>query len=153
MFKIRKILIGIIVSLSFFFIIRGETFAENCYFVFSCPDPQTAPYCSNIWSCTLLKGLDVVKSMLPGFSNKPISVLAQDIVQYLLGFISIIAVIYIIYAGFQVMIGWGDEEKTKKAKNIITYVVVGIIIMWLAYGIVKWTINLVTGPIWWTTYI
>lgn len=61
-----------------------------------------------------------------------------------MSFISIIGVLYIIYAGFQVMIGAGDEEKMKKAKNIILYVVIGIIIMWLAYSIVKWAIDLVS---------
>lgn len=59
------------------------------------------------------------------------------IIQYLLSFISLIAVIYVLYAGFQIMIGGGDEEKTKKAKNIIIYIVVGISIMWLAYAIVS----------------
>ena len=58
-------------------------------------------------------------------------------------FISIIAVIYIIYAGFQLMIGAGDEEKMKKTRQIILYVVLGILIMWLAYPIVKWTIGIV----------
>jgi hypothetical protein len=63
-----------------------------------------------------------------------------------MGFLSIIAVIYIIYAGFQLMVGAGDEEKMKKTRSIITYVILGILIMWLAYPIVKWTINLVTRP-------
>lgn len=53
-------------------------------------------------------------------------------------FISIIAVLYIIYAGFQILIGAGDEEKMKKAKNIVLYVTLGIILMWLSYSIVKW---------------
>jgi type IV secretory pathway VirB2 component (pilin) len=74
----------------------------------------------------------------------PISEFAQVVIRYLMSFISIIAVIYIIYAGFSVMIGGGDEEKVKKAKNIILYVVVGILIMWLAYGIVKFTLNIVS---------
>lgn len=39
------------------------------------------------------------------------------------------------------MTGAGDEEKSKKAKNIILYVIVGIVIMWLAYAIVNWTIT------------
>lgn len=60
-----------------------------------------------------------------------------------MSFISIIAVIYIIYAGFQLMIGAGDEEKMKKTRQIILYVVLGILIMWLAYPIVRWTIDLV----------
>ena len=40
------------------------------------------------------------------------------------------------------MIGAGDEEKMKKTRQIIVYVIVGILIMWLAYPIVKWTTNL-----------
>lgn len=60
-----------------------------------------------------------------------------------MGFISIIAVIYIIYAGFQLMIGAGDEEKMKKTRQIILYVILGIMIMWLAYPIVKWTTELI----------
>lgn len=31
----------------------------------------------------------------------------------------------------------------KKTKNIILYVIVGIITIWLAFSIVKWVINLV----------
>lgn len=77
-------------------------------------------------------------------TDKPISQFIQDVVKYLLSFISIIGVIYIIYAGFQLMIGAGDEEKMKKAKQIILYVVIGIVVMWLAYGIVNWTIKLIT---------
>jgi type IV secretory pathway VirB2 component (pilin) len=60
-----------------------------------------------------------------------------------MGFISIVAVIYIIYAGFQLMIGAGDEEKMKKTRQIILYVILGIMIMWLAYPIVKWTTELI----------
>jgi PKD repeat protein len=93
----------------------------------------------------LQSGVDVTGKLTNWLiTQKPISEYAQDIIKYLMSFISIIAVIYIIYAGFSVMIGGGDEEKVKKAKNIILYVVVGIIIMWLAYGIVKLTLNIVT---------
>ena len=56
--------------------------------------------------------------------------------RYLLGFVTIIGVIYVIYAGFQLMTGGGDEEKVKKARQIIIYVLVGIVLMWLAYAIV-----------------
>jgi PKD repeat protein len=40
------------------------------------------------------------------------------------------------------MIGAGDEEKMKKTRQIIVYVILGITIMWLAYPIVKWTTDL-----------
>ncbi len=84
----------------------------------------------------------IIGRVMKGLTNKPLSEYAQDVVLYFLSFISIIAVIYIIYAGFQILIGGGDEEKMKKAKNIILYVIVGIIVMWLAYAIVEWIMKL-----------
>ncbi len=78
----------------------------------------------------------------------PISEFIQKIVIYLLGFISIIAVIYIIYAGFQIMIGGWDEEKVKKSKNIILYVFLGMALMWFAYSIVNWAITLLDKTKW-----
>lgn len=59
-----------------------------------------------------------------------------------MSFVSLIAVIYIIWAGFQLMIGAGDEEKMKKARQIIVYVIIGVIIMWLARPIVRWTVDM-----------
>jgi type IV secretory pathway VirB2 component (pilin) len=56
--------------------------------------------------------------------------------------VTIVGVIYIIYAGFQLMTGGGDEEKLKKTKNIIVYVIIGIIVMWLAYPLMKFIIRL-----------
>lgn len=68
-----------------------------------------------------------------------------------LSFVSLVAVIYVIYAGFQIMTGAGDEEKNKKGKNIILYVIIGIVVMWLAYAMVNWVVKTVatngTGPI------
>ena len=73
-------------------------------------------------------------------SKKTFSQFAQDIVVYLLSFVTIIAVIYIIYAGFQVLIGAGDEEKLKKAKNIILYILVGFIILLTSHAMFRFFI-------------
>ncbi len=45
------------------------------------------------------------------------------------GFLAILCVILIIYAGWLVLISWGDEEKLKKAKNIILYIVIGLLLL------------------------
>ena len=112
------------------------SFASNC---------QTSIYVCGNGECGVKEGVSSVGKWMDGLlTDKPISQFIQDVVKYLLSFISIIGVIYIIYAGFQLMIGAGDEEKMKKAKQIILYVVIGIVVMWLAYGIVNWTIKLIT---------
>jgi type IV secretory pathway VirB2 component (pilin) len=103
------------------------------------------PYCSGS-GCWLWEGfLATVRATGDHFSQKPISELAQDIVNFFLSFLSIVAVIYIMYAGFQLMTGAGDEEKMKKTKKIIYYVIFGIIIIWLSNSIVRWILNLVNG--------
>jgi PKD repeat protein len=135
------------------FILLLPTASAGCdgWFWFSTNCEVKPPYCAN-GECTLEKWVESAKTALGNsITSKPISEYAQDIVKYLMQFISIIAVIYIIYGWFQVMIGWGDEEKVKKAKNIIIYVIAGILIMWLAYGIVKWTLWVI-NPSWNTAW-
>ncbi len=58
-----------------------------------------------------------------------------------LSFVTLVAVIYVIYAGFQVLVGGSDDKAIGKAKSTIINVVLGIIIMWLAYAIVTWLIT------------
>jgi len=69
-------------------------------------------------------------------TERTLSEYVQDVVVYILTFISIVAVLYIIYAGFMILISNGDEEKVKKSKQTIIYVALGIIIIWLAWSIV-----------------
>lgn len=103
---------------------------------FSTPTVSQIQYCQGI-DCSLTGGLTATKIALgTTFSQKPISVFVTDVVRYFLSFISLIGVIYILYAGFQLITWAWDEEKSKKARQIIIYVIVGIVIMWLAYWIV-----------------
>lgn len=64
----------------------------------------------------------------------------KGIVDTLINFITILAVaiapIFIIYAGFLFMTSGGDPTKTKTAKNVITYVVIGLAILFLAKGLI-----------------
>ncbi len=55
-----------------------------------------------------------------------------DTVLYFLGFVTLVAVVYIIYAWVQIMTWWGDEEKIKKARQTIIYVITWIIFIWIA---------------------
>lgn len=93
---------------------------------------NTNPYCSS-GDCGLGEWIDAVWAGVNGIvTDKSFSQYIQDIVKFLLSFLSVIAVIYIIYAGFTLMIGWGDEEKATNTKKIITYVIIGLVIIWLA---------------------
>lgn len=52
-----------------------------------------------------------------------------------------LAVIMIIYSGIQYVISAGDSGKVAKAKNTLTYSIVGLVIAVLAYAIVNWIIS------------
>ena len=53
-----------------------------------------------------------------------------------LNFLSLAAVIVIIGAGVYLVVGMGSEESKTKAKTIITYVAVGLVVVYLARSIV-----------------
>ncbi|MGB2111306.1 MAG: hypothetical protein ACPHY8_05780 [Patescibacteria group bacterium] len=41
-----------------------------------------------------------------------------------------------IYAGFNILTAAGDDEKVSNSKKTITYVAIGLLIMFLAYSII-----------------
>ncbi len=57
------------------------------------------------------------------------------LINYFNGFVGLITVILIIYAGFLVLTGAGDDEKLKKAKSIIKYAIFGIFLLVASYAL------------------
>ena len=72
----------------------------------------------------------------------------QDVVIYLITFLTLLAVIYIIYAWFNILTSAWDEEKAKNSKNIILYVIIWISIIWLAFPITKFIFQVLSWPNW-----
>ncbi len=72
----------------------------------------------NIWTCDI-KEVDLTKWI--GIIWK--------VFTFFNTFLSIICVILVIYAGWLILISGGDEEKIKKAKNIILYIIIGFIVL------------------------
>lgn len=62
---------------------------------------------------------------------------AVSIVNYLMTFLGIIAVIVILYGGFQWLTAGGNEDKVGSAKKTIIAGVIGLIIIIAAYAIVQ----------------
>lgn len=55
------------------------------------------------------------------------------LINWINGFLWIVIVLLIIYAWFLVMTGKGDEEKSSKAKNIIFYAFIGLLVLLMSY--------------------
>lgn len=63
------------------------------------------------------------------------------IIQWVLGFLGLIAVIMILIGGFQWMTAGGNEEKVASAKKVISAAVIGLIIILLAWAIVIFVVT------------
>jgi hypothetical protein len=59
------------------------------------------------------------------------------IISYGIGLAWVLAVMAVTWAGVQMILAAGDEEKMKKSRNMIIYAFIGVAVAGLAYGIVK----------------
>src|SRR5436190_12915694 len=69
-----------------------------------------------------------------------LGVYLMGIVNIFLALIGVVAVIFIIYAGVQLLTSSGDEKKAETAKHTIIYAVIGLAIVGLAAALVNWVI-------------
>ncbi len=108
----------------------------------------------NSWLDWLTRWIKKVKDTIPIIEkDKPFSEYIQSLVVWILSFLSLIALIYIIWAWLNIMISWWDDDKMKNQKKTIISVIIWIVVIWLAYSMVitifKW-LNLedTTSPTW-----
>ncbi|MDD2745024.1 MAG: pilin [Candidatus Gracilibacteria bacterium] len=55
------------------------------------------------------------------------------IINYVNSFLALVIIILILYAGFLVLTSGGDDEKMKKAKGIIKYIIIGVLLLVTSY--------------------
>ncbi|MBI4778984.1 hypothetical protein HY797_00845 [Candidatus Falkowbacteria bacterium] len=66
---------------------------------------------------------------------------AADIIKFILGFLGIIAVIIVLYAGFKWMTAGGNEENVAAAKKMLINGIIGLIIILSAYALTNFILN------------
>ncbi len=69
----------------------------------------------------------------------------NGLISFLIQMLGVIAVIVMVYAGFQLVTSGGDEGKWTKAKELFTNVVIGIVIILAAWLIVDTIMEALTG--------
>ncbi|MBU4216388.1 hypothetical protein L6270_01490 [Candidatus Parcubacteria bacterium] len=94
----------------------------------------------NIW--TGPDGVDTQASIEGiGFeANDPRTMVANGI-KIFLGFLGMLAVILILYAGFLWMTAAGNDDNIKKAKQILSAAVVGLVIILMSYGLASFVLT------------
>lgn len=59
------------------------------------------------------------------------------IINFFLGFLGLLAVIMVIYGGFLYVSSAGNEENVNKAKKILLYAVLGIVVIIISFALVN----------------
>jgi len=80
-----------------------------------------------------------------GLSTQDIRVTIMNIVRVILGFVGIIAILIIIYAGYLWMTSAGNPEQIDKAKKTLRNAAIGLVIIFSAFSIVSFIIGMLEG--------
>ena len=80
-------------------------------------------------------------------TNTDIRTSIIGIVQFILGFLGLLAVIIVLYAGFQWMTAAGNEEKVTSARATLTAGLIGLVIILAAYALTQFVINTITTAV------
>ncbi|MFA4871485.1 MAG: hypothetical protein WC610_00260 [Patescibacteria group bacterium] len=91
------------------------------------------------WAQNLDLGLESARGI--GLAETPLKVIIARIIQIVLGFLGILTVILIMYAGFIWMTAGGDEKKIETAKKILRDAIIGLIIILAAFIIVSFILR------------
>lgn len=77
-------------------------------------------------------------------TQKTLPQLVGSFINAAIGLLGVILVTLIIYAGFLWMTAQGNEEKVKKAKQIITQCIIGMILIFAAYAITGFVVSAIS---------
>lgn len=77
-----------------------------------------------------------------GGTPQDIRITVAKLINVVLGFLGIIFVSLTVFAGFQYMTSGGNEEKTKKAVDLLRAAIIGLIIIFLAWSITRYSITI-----------
>jgi hypothetical protein len=76
-----------------------------------------------------------------GLGNEDPRAMAGAVVNIVLGFLGVIAVLIILLGGFKWMTAAGNEDKVSEAKKLIGAGVIGLVIILMAFGIAQFVIS------------
>jgi|SRR3989339_186855 len=76
-----------------------------------------------------------------GLGNEDPRQIAARIINILLGFLGVIAVIIIVLGGFKWMVSGGQEDRADEAKRMIGSGILGLILILAAFGIAQFVLN------------
>ncbi len=91
------------------------------------------------------QGADLGAQGIQGYAVQPqardLPTMIVNIINWTLTLVGVLALAFIVYAGFLYITSRGDEGQVEKAKNIIVNAVIGIVIIGIAAVLVNFVID------------
>ena len=76
-----------------------------------------------------------------GLGNTDIRIIIGNVIRVVLGFLGVIAVVFILYGGWLYMTSQGESGQIDKAKKVIISALIGLVITLMSFGIASFIIN------------
>ena len=73
--------------------------------------------------------------------DEKVEPILTTIVNVLLYIVGAVSVVMIIVAGILYSISGGDSGRVSKAKNMLTYAIVGLVVAFIAFAVVNWVLT------------
>jgi len=99
---------------------------------------------ASIASAAINLGESKVQSGLKG-DDAAADTAVQTLITNAISFLYLIAVVFALWGGFNILTAGGDEEKVKKGKTILIQAAIGLVVIFLASSIVKWIVGSLLG--------
>ena len=95
----------------------------------------------SLWGGSDVKMYFKTNSGLPSEVNTDPRIVIAELIRDVLGFLGIIAVVIILFAGFRWMTSGGDEDKISKSKQMLVAGVIGLLIVLFSYALASFVIK------------
>ena len=91
-------------------------------------------------SAAINLGGNNVDSGLQGSADSADSAV-QALITNAIGFLYLVAVVFALWGGFNILTAGGDEEKVKKGKTILIQAAIGLVVIFLASSIINFIVT------------
>lgn len=92
-------------------------------------------------------GEERVDAGLKGSNNDDPVDSIQKLITYFLSLLAVLAVIYAMWGGFLILTDGGGDERNAKGRKVIINAIIGIVVIFLAWTIVKLVFDVLGGNV------
>ena len=86
-------------------------------------------------------GVDLINNINVPKGQTDLAQVVVNIINWVLGFLALVAIVIVLIGGFEWMTAGGNEDKVGTAKKRLTYGLIGLAIIFLAWAIVRFVLN------------